>query len=109
MTPVEPGYFEHLEKIRGKAKKLKVTEDFRASIANGSTDLEQMGAAGSGHVDANSEHFSTTQELVKNGQDDGDGNHRQTEMRRPREKGENTLPREQMDISLHNFGDYARS
>jgi len=57
VTPVEDGYFEHLERVRGDRKKQKVQESARQAVVNGVADaveirIATMGAKvdQSGHV-----------------------------------------------------------
>lgn len=39
-TPVDEGYLEHLEQVRGARKKLKVAETARKAVVNGSSDAD---------------------------------------------------------------------
>ncbi|KAI9760613.1 MAG: hypothetical protein M4579_001582 [Chaenotheca gracillima] len=92
VTPVERGYFEHLERIRGVSKKLKVMESAREAVLSGVADDQELRMAAKG-VRVDDEGKVTAAE-----EQEGQG----------RQTGEDSWkpPRDQMDISLHNFGDY---
>lgn len=109
VTPVAPGYFEHLEKVRGESKKMKLMESAREAVANGSAGREEYEMATNGFLikddgsveplspptmDQNSEHNVTEVQEQTNGK------------RQRESSGDTPSPRERMDISLHNFGDY---
>lgn len=47
-TPVSDGYFEHLEKIRGETKKMKVMESARDAVLHGVADNKQIRMAAKG-------------------------------------------------------------
>jgi amidophosphoribosyltransferase len=42
VTPVSKGYFEHLEKVRGESRKLKVMESAKKAVLNGVAGEEEM-------------------------------------------------------------------
>lgn len=50
VTPVDDGYFEHLEKVRGESKKKKVMEKAREAVMNGVADQKQIRMAAKGVV-----------------------------------------------------------
>ena len=103
VTPVDPGYFGHIERMRGEAKKMKVLEKAREAVVNGCADQEDFQMATNGVevtkdgkvVPASPPQRSGGSPIV-NG-DSTDGGRRMS--------GEDSLPRDRMDISLHNFGD----
>ena len=108
VTPVEAGYFEHLEKIRGETKKLKIMERAREAVANGSAGEEEIQIATNGvEVDEKGQVVPATRrdsglEAKGNGQGQGQANGK-----RQREDDEDsTPPRDRMDISIHNFNDF---
>ena len=110
MTPVDAGYIEHLEKVRGETKMLKVMEKAREAVANGSAGTEEFEIAtngvkvnGDGSLVAANEHSEERYPLT-----DADDLRRTTNGKRNRESDDdNRPPRDRMDISLHNFGDYS--
>lgn len=100
VTPVEDDYLEHLDRVRGKNKKLKAIEKARDAavaslvgaelqvVANGAQMLSNGGAS---TTSTNGEPTGARSPTKGNGVDEYEGQ-----------------PREQMDIALHNFRDYVR-
>ena len=112
VTPVEPGYFEHLERVRGETKKLKVMESAREAIANGSAGEEEIKMARNGvEVNGAGEVVAAAGGgPVVGTPANGDGAVRTANGKRQREEpAESSPPRDRMDISLHNFGDYTET
>ena len=106
VTPVEPGYFEHLEKIRGESRKLKVMDKAREAVMNGVAGEKEIEIATKGvKVDKEGRVIPTTgHEAIHV---NGIGSKGQSATKRRRDEEEDTTPvRDRMDISLHNFGDY---
>ena len=111
VTPVEDGYFEHLEKVRGETKKLKVMESAREAVANGSAGEEEIRMAANG-VEVNGDGTIVAASGPNFGPEESSGMilpSRRSSGKRQRDDDESehsTPPRDRMDISLHNFGDF---
>lgn len=108
VTPVQAGYFEHLERVRGETKKLKVMERAREAVANGSAGDEEIQIATNGvEVDEKGQVVPATRrdsvlERASNGHGPGQANGK----RKQDGDEESPPPRARMDISLHNFNDF---
>jgi amidophosphoribosyltransferase len=50
VTPVDAGYFEHLERIRGESQKQKVMEKAREAVVHGTANAQQVRMAAKGVV-----------------------------------------------------------
>jgi len=50
VTPVDDGYFEHLERVRGESRKKKVMESAREAVVHGVADQKQIRMAAKGVV-----------------------------------------------------------
>lgn len=106
VTPVDDGYLAHLEEIRRKAKKPKVAEASSGMMVNGVASHRNPVTAVNGsrsskeqglhpHTDGTKPSLSTENSTAgqhQGGQEQQDGV---------------PVVRDQMDISLHNFGDYS--
>ncbi|KAL8731388.1 MAG: hypothetical protein Q9166_003480 [cf. Caloplaca sp. 2 TL-2023] len=107
VTPVDKGYFQHLEEVRRETRKMKVLEKAREAVANGWADQEEMEIAAQGvKAIENGKVVPTTTDGYDdlfNTQLNGDGK------RRKQSKEETSPPKDRMDISLHNYGDYPAS
>ena len=109
VTPVEADYFDHLERIRGETKKLKVMERARGAVANGSASEEEIQIATNGvEVDEKgrvvpSRRRDSGLEGKSNGHSQGQANGK-----RQQDDDDDTSPppRDRMDISLYNFNDF---
>jgi amidophosphoribosyltransferase len=96
VTPVTTGYFEHLEKLRGESRKMKVLEKAKEAIINGvagETEL-QMVTQGA-KVDLNGQVVPETNGAAKTVNGDANGH-----TRRKREREESSTPpvRDRHDI-----------
>jgi amidophosphoribosyltransferase len=111
VTPVDNEYFEHLEKVRGNTKRMKVMESARDAVLHGVADKKQIAMAAKGvEVDAHgdvipaedgSAEYNTTNGIggqTENGADpDTNGDMRGGLMKRDSTS---------QDVSLHNLNDY---
>ncbi|GAB7342022.1 hypothetical protein MBLNU457_g0311t1 [Dothideomycetes sp. NU457] len=112
VTPVGKDYFKHLEQIRGESRRLKVMENAREAVRQGTASEEDVMMAANG-VEVNEEGRvvpsnghdeqsplrtlkATNGESARNGSVSEERNH-------------STGPgvRQSQDISMHNFHDYA--
>ncbi|KAL9029997.1 MAG: hypothetical protein Q9196_001827 [Gyalolechia fulgens] len=104
VTPVEEGYFQHLEEVRGETRKLKVLEKAREAVANGSAELDEIEiTAEDVEVTRSGQAVPAATDAKKDlvdAQMNGDAK------RRKYSREEMLLPKDQMDISLHNYGDF---
>lgn len=108
VTPVHAGYFEHLERVRGETKKLKVVERAREAVANGSAGDEEIQIARNGaEVDEKGQVVpATMRDSVLEGSSNGHGQGQANGTREQDGDEESAPPRARMDISLHNFHDF---
>ncbi|KAL8947222.1 MAG: hypothetical protein Q9222_006470 [Ikaeria aurantiellina] len=109
VTPVDKEYFKHLEEVRGHAREMKVVEKARKAVMNGVAGREEVEIAANGvqvtengnleprTINGAFEHFD-------GGAVDTNVNGIAAKKRRHSKEGE-SLPRDRMDISLHNYGD----
>jgi amidophosphoribosyltransferase len=110
VTPVDQGYFEHLEQIRGQTRKFKVVDEARRAVVQGVAEEHQIQLATNGAV------VTPTGEVVPavNGvrkqslHTDFENSHRGSAASLGRED-ESPSVRDRMDIALHNLGDFPRN
>ncbi|PMD27624.1 amidophosphoribosyltransferase [Hyaloscypha hepaticicola] len=101
VTPVPPTYFEHLEKLRGENRKMKVVEKAKEAIINGvGGETEFQIVTQGAKVDMNGQVVPAINGAVKTVNGDVNGH-----ARRKREREESSTPpvRDRDDISLHNL------
>lgn len=109
VTPVPDGYFAHLERIRGENKKMKVIENARRAVADGSADDEEFQIALNGAeitIDGKIVPSSPAMSPVEPRQTNGD----HSPIRAPKRK--RTMDQDVQlgnghDISIENKNDYA--
>ncbi len=108
MTPVEPGYFKHLEQVRGGRRKPKTIEGARNAVASGAAGKGEFEVATNGvHVTDHGEMAPASRSPTPTSTTLRHDNHPNANGKRRRQSNEDmSLPRDRMDISLHNFGDY---
>ena len=109
VTPVPKGYFKHIERIRGESKKMKVIENAREAVANGSAGKEEIQMATNG-VEVNDDGKVVPASAGSaNGALSINGNgvlHMANGKRKLEEEEEEAPPRHRMDIGLHNQADF---
>ncbi|MCJ1352946.1 MAG: amidophosphoribosyltransferase [Icmadophila ericetorum] len=101
VTPVGEGYFERLEKLRGVAAKSKVFDGAKHALLRGQLEDPILKAAVRGVK------VSPNGTVVPKQNGTLNGNTR-SKVAEKQEEAEEHTPQDRMDISLHNFGDYAQ-
>ncbi|PMD35446.1 amidophosphoribosyltransferase [Hyaloscypha variabilis F] len=100
VTPVTPEYFEHLERLRGENRKMKVLEKAKEAIIHGVAGEKEVQMVTQGaKVDLNGQVVPKTNGTSKTVNGDANGH-----ARRKREREDSATPpvRDRHDISLHN-------
>lgn len=113
ITPVDDGYFEHLEHMRGESRKIKVMERAREAVMQGVAGEKEVLMAVKGvQVDRSGNVVPAqdpeNQAPVANGAAvDGEGTNKAKdfEVKRPNADGQVRVSSSQ-DISLHNLNDH---
>jgi len=109
ITPVDEGYFEHLEHIRGQTRKFKVVDEARRAVAQGTAGEHEIQLATNGAVvNSNGKVVPAAYEPRKDSiqTDVTDSNRGSTASLGLDE--ESPTVRDRMDIALHNLGDFPR-
>ncbi|RVX71535.1 hypothetical protein B0A52_05107 [Exophiala mesophila] len=105
ITPVDEGYFDHLERIRGQTRKLKVMDEARKAISQGVAGQDQIQLATSGAVvDAAGKVVPLTNGAAARSSLASNGKHDHSS--KESHDHENHAVRDRMDISIHNLGDF---
>ena len=106
---MQPGYFEHYEQVRRKGRQLKNLDAARNAVAGLSAIKGETEAATNGvHVNGKDNGISAAESSIPILTTVGHNPHGRENGRQRRDSTDDTnLPRDRMDISLHNFGDYA--
>ncbi|PBP24729.1 amidophosphoribosyltransferase [Diplocarpon rosae] len=104
VTPVTDGYFEHLERVRGESKKLKVLESAKKAVINGVASDQDLDLIKKGvQVDDSGNIVPATAGVVNGGKvNDLDLNSHER-LKRERDDSDAPPVRDRHDISLHNF------
>ena len=98
-TPVEEDYFEHLDRIRGKSRKLKILENAREAVVGGFADARELQIAVNGiQVADNGEVIPSPSRHTRH---PSSANSHEAQ-------DDEAQPRDRMDIALHNLRDYPR-
>lgn len=96
ITPVETGYFEHLERIRNRTKRAKDKEEAKAALMNGSVEEEDLRNAVAGENGRAKETLRAAAKKLNMKLDEDGG------------QEEEEVVAHQQDISLHNMDDEER-
>ena len=107
VTPVPDGYFAHLERVRGETKKIKMIENARDAVANGSADPEEIRMATNGAEVKDDGTVVASDPLFSCGVPVVNGNHSPLPIaKRKRTLEDHEQPKRTMDISMHNPDDF---
>ena len=115
ITPVDDGYFEHLDRLRGGNRRIKPIDESRQAAAHGIAGQEQIEVKTNGLAVAKSGDVVSSAPILqatKDGRSAGaaadsttNGNHTDGW----NDSTESPSVRERMDISIHNLGDFPQS
>jgi amidophosphoribosyltransferase len=96
VTPVQEGYFEHLDKLRGETRKLKLLESAREAVVSGQAGEDEIRIAANGVAVGDNAEVVTVDSRHLNG----------SGKRKADDEEKSSRPSVSMDISLHNYGDF---
>ena len=112
ITPVDDGYFEHLDRLRGQNRRVKSVSEARQAVAHGIAGQEQIEVMTNGRTVTETGKVVSAPPMSPNAKDDNlagaapnsttNGNHADTW----NDSTESPSVRERMDISIHNLGDF---
>ena len=108
VTMVPDGYFEHLEKVRGETKKMKVMDRARAAVANGSAGAEEIQMATNGvEVNGDGKVVPASPSLA-NGSSHTNGTNTgaKSKMYMELEEAQRSPPVNRQDVTMYNQADY---
>ena len=118
ITPVDPGYFEHLDRLRGQSRRMKLMSEARQAVAHGTAGHEQIQMATNGVVVAADGKAVPAPAPIPapmgdmKESEDGEvrvqtkANGHRTSWGDDDSETESPKVRERMDISIHNLGDF---
>lgn len=110
VTPVDSDYFEHLERVRGETRKIKVMESAREAVRQGAASEEEVRMAANGvAVDRHgnvvpADSPAEQQSQVSSSLANGDGVPTTTRPGSGSDGARKSRPSQ--DVSLHNLNDY---
>ncbi|KIX09378.1 amidophosphoribosyltransferase [Rhinocladiella mackenziei CBS 650.93] len=110
ITPVDDDYFDHLERVRGQTRKLRIVDEARRAVAQGVAGEDQIQLATNGAVvNSNGKvvpaiNGGTRQPSIQTQPMDLSHQNSATS-----QENESSSVRDRMDISLHNLGDFPRN
>ncbi|KAK2804895.1 hypothetical protein FQN50_006401 [Emmonsiellopsis sp. PD_5] len=121
ITPVPSGYFEHLEKMRGEGRKMKVVESAKKAVLQGVASSQDIQVATNGaKLDGDGKVVPAVPGAAGDGvvpgvvsavvvEEKPDQPAKAQTEKSPRANGDHHTPqvKDRMDISLHNIGDYS--
>lgn len=113
VTPVDQDYFDHLERVRGETRKMKIMESAREAVRQGTAGHEEVKMAANGvevdvngnvvAADASGDEQQHPVQALTNG-DAAPGARRGSA--RPTSAGKDKPNRPTQDMSLHNLNDH---